>query len=181
MPYVDQSAREDVKPVLDAARIFLLSKTSSKRDDKIRGLLYKILQSLRSCSSRYQGPDIVPVLQEAIKCLVGEGKAHLGWLNYFICALTWEHVFEYGEDVSYSKLDRLIGDLLDLQRQFPKYAGTLWCAMTEIYRRIGVPYEEKKAKENGDVFIPRPVKRTSDADLKWVFIGRPRPRRSSED
>lgn len=30
--------------------------------------------------------------------------------------------------------------------------GALDCAKQEFYRRIAVPYEDKKAKENGDVY-----------------------------
>lgn len=30
--------------------------------------------------------------------------------------------------------------------------GVLECAKQELYRRIAVPYEEKKAYENGDVY-----------------------------
>lgn len=30
--------------------------------------------------------------------------------------------------------------------------GALWGTMTEIDRRVGFPYEDKKIQENGDVF-----------------------------
>jgi hypothetical protein len=35
---------------------------------------------------------------------------------------------------------------------YNRMMGVFTCAQQEIYRRLVVPYEEKKKKENGDVF-----------------------------
>lgn len=34
--------------------------------------------------------------------------------------------------------------------------GALECCKLELYRRIAAPYEDHKARQNGDVFQPRP-------------------------
>lgn len=59
-----------------------------------------------------------------------------GELNYLITLLI----------LSYLKL---------FPRSYCKYnevIGVLECVKQEVYRRLIVPYEEKKRKENGDVF-----------------------------
>lgn len=35
--------------------------------------------------------------------------------------------------------------------QFALWVGTMVCCILEVYRRLVVPYEEDKIKENGDV------------------------------
>ena len=35
--------------------------------------------------------------------------------------------------------------------------GALECAKLELYRRIAAPYEDKKCRENGDVYSPENI------------------------
>jgi hypothetical protein len=37
-------------------------------------------------------------------------------------------------------------------RRINEVMGALECAKQEFYRRVAVPYEDKKIKENGDVY-----------------------------
>lgn len=54
-------------------------------------------------------------------------------------------------------ITRLVLDTLGLKK-YPKYwkiviaMGTLVTVAFELYRRVAEPYEEKKIKENGDVY-----------------------------
>ena len=78
----------------------------------------------------------------AIKPLVDALGAEVmdspGDLNYAICRLVWYIVMNAPERLSYALINALI--------------GALECAKLEIYRRVVVPYEDKKVMENGDVF-----------------------------
>lgn len=59
-----------------------------------------------------------------------------GELNYTITKLL--ALYLESEVVSYTSLNEVI--------------GVLECAKMEMYRRIAAPYEDKKKKENGDVY-----------------------------
>ena len=59
-----------------------------------------------------------------------------GDLNYIISYLCNEYLKI--NEVSYKNLNELI--------------GALECAKLELYRRVAVPYEDVKIKENGDVY-----------------------------
>lgn len=60
-----------------------------------------------------------------------------GELNYIFSKIAWEYFIEHGG--SYTS----INDVL----------GALEGAKLEFYRRVAVPYEDKKIKENGDVYV----------------------------
>lgn len=57
-----------------------------------------------------------------------------GELNYFITKMCRVYA---GKEYNYSKLNEIM--------------GVLECAKMEFYRRLAVPYEEQKIKENGDL------------------------------
>lgn len=59
-----------------------------------------------------------------------------GELNYAITLMIKGYLGKKG--LSYSNLNEVI--------------GALECAKMELYRRVAVPYEDKKIKENGDVY-----------------------------
>lgn len=58
-----------------------------------------------------------------------------GELNYAITMLINDYLVD---EVSYATINEVI--------------GVLECAKLELYRRVAVPYEDKKCKENGDVY-----------------------------
>jgi hypothetical protein len=60
-----------------------------------------------------------------------------GELNYFITYLLDEYIQNHG--LTYQHINDII--------------GALEGAKSEFYRRVVVPYEEKKLKENGDVYV----------------------------
>lgn len=60
-----------------------------------------------------------------------------GELNYMITCILNDYIDKIGK--SYTTLNATI--------------GVLECAKQEFYRRVVVPYEEMKCKENGDVYI----------------------------
>ena len=41
----------------------------------------------------------------------------------------------------------------DSYTTFNEIIGAIECAKQEFYRRVVVPYEEKKCKDNGDVYV----------------------------
>ena len=59
-----------------------------------------------------------------------------GELNYNITMVCKEYLEE--NHLSYKTINEIV--------------GALECAKLEFYRRIAVPYEEQKIKENGDVY-----------------------------
>jgi hypothetical protein len=59
-----------------------------------------------------------------------------GELNYSITRLINRYIKYHGK--SYDTLNAVI--------------GVLSCAQHELYRRVVVPYEKKKEKQNGDVY-----------------------------
>lgn len=59
-----------------------------------------------------------------------------GGINYLFSSLMDEWLEANG--VSYQSINTLI--------------GVLECAKMELYRRVAVPYEDKKIRENGDVY-----------------------------
>ena len=65
-----------------------------------------------------------------------DGAQTAGELNYLITSLCL--AYWHGDEPSYARLNDTI--------------GALECAKAEFYRRVVVPYEETKMKENGDVY-----------------------------
>lgn len=59
-----------------------------------------------------------------------------GELNYVITNLITSFLEKHG--TSYSTINDIV--------------GALDCAKSEFYRRVAVPYEDKKIEENGDVY-----------------------------
>lgn len=59
-----------------------------------------------------------------------------GEINYLISHILDGYLVAFG--VNYRNINTLI--------------GVLECAKLELYRRIAVPYEDKKKEENGDVY-----------------------------
>lgn len=57
-----------------------------------------------------------------------------GDLNYVITKLTLSRI----DSVNYTNINNAI--------------GVLECAKQELYRKLAAPYEDKKIKENGDVY-----------------------------
>lgn len=62
--------------------------------------------------------------------------ANEGELNYKITKQCIKYLHMKGE--SYKTINEIM--------------GVLECAKLEFYRRVGVPYEDEKIKENGDVY-----------------------------
>lgn len=63
-----------------------------------------------------------------------------GELNYVVSDIVDDYLRENG--VSYNTINEVI--------------GVLECAKLELYRRIAAPYEDRKLKENGDVYTVDP-------------------------
>ena len=59
-----------------------------------------------------------------------------GELNFVITSIVRDYLYDVG--VSYAEINEVI--------------GVLECVKLELYRRIAVPYENRKILENGDVY-----------------------------
>lgn len=67
----------------------------------------------------------------------GQKALKPGELNYQVSKLCNDYIAMRG--LSYTVLNELV--------------GVLECAKLELYRRIAVPYEDKKLGENGEVYV----------------------------
>ncbi len=70
--------------------------------------------------------------------LYDRGPVTAGELNYQFTETILGYL-NYKGGVSYGNLNEVI--------------GVLECCKLELYRRLAVPYEEKKIIENGDVYV----------------------------
>ncbi len=86
----------------------------------------------------YIKPDSRMKYQEGIDSLLGAfnetDELKVGDVNYVVSTLVWEL---FKNKYSYTQANNLI--------------GALECVKQEFYRRMVVPYEEEKIKENGDI------------------------------
>ena len=80
----------------------------------------------------------VPYITEDQRERLRKGSApqNSGELNYGITRLVDTFIVDHG--LSYATINEVI--------------GVLECTKQELYRRIAVPYEDKKMSENGDVY-----------------------------
>ena len=83
-------------------------------------------------------PYIEPGDRESV---LADGALTPGELNYVITKMCDEYIDRHG--MSYTRINDVI--------------GVLECAKLEIYRRLAAPYEDKKIRENGDVYSPHLV------------------------
>lgn len=81
----------------------------------------------------------MPYLNEGVRFSLTDGRLPMtgGELNYLISTMIDGFITRKG--LSYSAINEAI--------------GALECAKLEIYRRVASPYEQKKALENGEVFL----------------------------
>jgi broad-specificity NMP kinase len=64
------------------------------------------------------------------------GPTTVGELNWIVSSSLAYYIEEHG--LSYATINDVV--------------GVLECAKQEVYRRVAAPYEDKKCKENGDVY-----------------------------
>lgn len=80
----------------------------------------------------------MPYISQEARNELAQGKApeNAGELNYTISRLLLDYLDRQG--LSYTRLNEVM--------------GVLSCVGQELYRRLAVPYEDKKIQENGDIF-----------------------------
>jgi hypothetical protein len=89
-----------------------------------------------SAAHREELDSAIAALAERLRTLTAEDVGALsGALNYSITRLLWEL---YGAKARYHEHNEIMGVLESVKQEW--------------YRRQVSPYEEKKARENGDVF-----------------------------
>lgn len=64
-----------------------------------------------------------------------------GELNFLITSIVDKYLVDNG--INYTAINNVI--------------GALECAKLELYRRLAVPYEDKKIKDHGDVYVTKVV------------------------
>lgn len=79
----------------------------------------------------------MPYIDEKSRSRAKQTPATPGELNYAITKIIDDYLSRIG--VSYSTLNTCV--------------GVLECAKLELYRRVVIPYENKKLDENGDVYF----------------------------
>ena len=81
----------------------------------------------------------MPYLDKGIRASLEEGRMpqEAGELNYLVTRLCDAFLMRTG--LSYKNINQAI--------------GALECAKLELYRRVASPYEDRKAIQNGDVYI----------------------------
>ena len=83
----------------------------------------------------------MPYLDKAVRSSLEKGRTPKisGELNYLISRLVDSFLVEKG--LSYASINEAI--------------GALECAKLEVYRCIAAPYEDHKARQNGEVYVSR--------------------------
>jgi len=81
----------------------------------------------------------MPYLNEGVRSSLKEGRVpgEAGELNYLITCLCDAFLMRTG--LSYKNINQAI--------------GALECAKLELYARVARPYEEKKCRENGEIYV----------------------------
>ena len=81
----------------------------------------------------------MPYIDQAIRASLVDGRrpTKVGELNYIVTRLIDAYLMVNG--LSYTQINAVI--------------GVLECAKMELYRRIAAPYEDKKSRESGDVYV----------------------------
>jgi len=81
----------------------------------------------------------MPYLEKGVRESLAEGRVPTkgGELNYLLTKLV--DSFLMGKGLNYASINEAI--------------GALECAKLELYRCIAAPYEEHKARENGEVYV----------------------------
>ena len=81
----------------------------------------------------------MPYINKGIRASLKEGRLPMtpGELNFFISTQLDHYITRKG--LGYTAINEVM--------------GVLACVQAELYRRIAVPYEETKAKENGEVYL----------------------------
>jgi hypothetical protein len=81
----------------------------------------------------------MPYLDKGIRASLAEGRTpgEAGELNYLVTCLCDAFLMRTG--LSYKNINQAI--------------GALECAKLELYRRVAAPYEDKKSRENGEVYV----------------------------
>lgn len=81
----------------------------------------------------------MPYLEKAVRASLEEGRVpgEAGELNYLVTKLCDAFLMKTG--LSYKNINQAI--------------GALECAKLELYRRIASPYEDDKARLNGEVYV----------------------------
>lgn len=80
----------------------------------------------------------MPYLNSGVRESLDQGRvpSEAGELNYLVTRLCDAFLMKTG--LSYKNINQAI--------------GALECAKLELYRRIASPYEDKKSRENGEVY-----------------------------
>jgi hypothetical protein len=81
----------------------------------------------------------MPYVEKGVRASLEDGRKPTkpGELNYLVTKLVDSFLMMSG--VSYTSINAAI--------------GVLECAKLELYRKIAAPYENKKAAENGEVYV----------------------------
>ena len=73
-----------------------------------------------------------------------------GDLNFAISDLVDDYILYNNDAPSYATINTVV--------------GALECAKLELYRRLAAPYEDRKMKQNGDVYYSAPLFVEADQD-----------------
>jgi hypothetical protein len=81
----------------------------------------------------------MPYIESGVRASLAEGRVptKAGELNYLISKLV--DSFIMGKGLSYASINEAM--------------GALECAKLELYRCVAAPYEDHKARENGEVYV----------------------------
>lgn len=100
-----------------------------------------------------QAKEAVNMLSQTVKGTKVLRENVRGVCNYCITRMIVLMLFSEG--VRYHRIDLTRGLLVSVKRGLAysrEMSSTIDCVWDEFYRRVAVPYEDKKRKENGDVY-----------------------------
>lgn len=84
----------------------------------------------------------MPYINQSDRPVVFAHPETPGELNYCLTMVALEYLKAKGQ--SYTTINTIM--------------GAFDCAAKEFYRRVAVPYEQKKIAENGDVYLDVPIR-----------------------
>jgi len=156
MPYIKQKMRDIVDP-----HIKKLFEKFLREEDISPSRIGNIFNIIATYSNQGHIPQInrhlytpsdTIICKNLIQAIIELPRDALyGILNYCITRFL---ILFIGDKIRYNKIQAAMEAITEAQQYVnaKSLKAMLICAGNEFYRRVAVPYEDSKAKENGDVY-----------------------------
>ena len=157
MPYIKQKMRDVVDP-----HIIKLIERAKREGDITPGRIGSIIDAITICTYQGRVPQInrqsytpldTMICRDLIRVIIEElpADALYGVLNYSITRFLMLAVVN--GDMRYNKLQAVVEAISEARHYVSEkpLMALLTCVENEFYRRVVVPFEQKKIENNGDL------------------------------